>query len=246
MLDLRNFEALTFDCYGTLIDWPGGILGVLRPFREQHGIDATDQDMLAAYARAEAHIQRSYFRAYSEVQREVMKSLALHYRVDSGSFDEDALSKALPSWKPFEDTNASLETLARYYRLVILSNTDDDLFAETAKHFTVTFDDVITAQQVGAYKPAFRMFHAAKDRVGVHPSRILHVAQSLFHDIKPAKSLDWHAVWVDRHGEQAGAATHPGYTEPDLIVPDLDTLAAMVREQLGDPVPRAQQEHFYI
>ena len=246
MLDLRNFEVLTFDCYGTLIDWPAGILGVLRPFRDAHGIDASDDEMLAAYARAEAHIQRSYFRSYSEVQREVMKNLAVHYRVAPGSFDEDTLSKALPSWKPYDDTNAALETLSQYYRLVILSNIDDDLFADTAKHFTVRFDDVITAQQVGAYKPAFKMFRTAKDRIGVHPSRILHVAQSLFHDIKPAKSLDWHAVWVDRMGEEAGGATHPGYAQPDLIVPDLDTLAAMVQEQLGDPVPRARQEHFYI
>jgi 2-haloacid dehalogenase len=246
MLDLRNFEALTFDCYGTLIDWPAGILAVLRPFRDAHGIDATDEELLAAYGRAEAHIQRSYFRAYSEVLREVMKNLAVHYRVAPGSYDEDALSKALPSWKPYDDTNAALETLSQYYRLAILSNIDDGLFAETAKHFTVKFDDVITAQQVGAYKPAFRMFRTAKDRVGLHPSRILHVAQSLFHDIKPAKSMDWHAVWVDRLGEEAGAATHPGYAQPDLVVPDLDTLAAMVREQLGEPVPRAHQEHFYI
>jgi 2-haloacid dehalogenase len=245
-MDLRNFEALTLDCYGTLIDWRAGILGVLRPYRERHGIRDDDHEMLAVYARAEAHIQRSYFRPYREVLREVMKAVALHYRVPTGDFEEDALALALPTWKPFADTNAALETLSRYYRLAILSNIDDDLFAETAKHFTVRFDDVITAKQVGAYKPAFKMFRTARDRLGLHPSRILHVAQSMFHDIKPAKSLEWHAVWVDRYGERAGAANYPGYARPDLDVPDLDTFAALVKGELGEPVPRGEQEHFYI
>jgi len=247
MIDFRNYEAMTFDCYGTLIDWESGILSALGPFRDKHGIDATDNDLLEAYARAESHVQRGFYRPYRDVLREVMKQIAVHYQVSSGEFNEQALVESLPSWKAFPDTVSSLGTLSKYFDLGIISNIDNDLFAETAKHLQMDFEWVFTAQHSGAYKPAHRMFRYAKDHMGVHPSQIIHTAQSRFHDIKPASMLDWTTVWVNRRGDQ----THPGATtavaaEATLTVPDLETLAEMVRQQIGAPVERMESGHFYI
>jgi len=246
MLDFRHFDVMTFDCYGTLIDWETGILGVLGALRGAHGLDATDDELLGCFSRAESHVQRSYYRPYREVLREVMKQIALHYHVSPGDYDEDALADSLAGWRPFDDTVQSLATLKQYFRLGIISNIDNDLFEQSHAHLGTEFDWTITAQDVGAYKPALRNFTYARDEIGVHPTRILHVAQSLFHDIRPAKTLDWQAVWVDRHRGSGGGATPGAAAEPDLAVPDLAALAAMVGDQLGPPVAKSQQAHFYI
>ncbi|MDH3197802.1 MAG: haloacid dehalogenase type II [Candidatus Krumholzibacteria bacterium] len=246
MVDFRNYEAMSFDCYGTLIDWESGILDTLRAFRDGHGIEASDAELLDCYALAEARVQSGFYRPYKEVLREVTKKIAAHFGV-KGKFDEKALCNSLPTWKPFEDTVPALRLLARHFRIAVISNIDDHLFARTAEVLEVPFDWVITAQQVEAYKPALKNFYRAKDAMGVHPSRIVHVAQSRFHDVAPAKTLGWTAVWVDRARRVPDARRRESVDcRPDLTVPDLATLAGIVRGQRGEAPPRPEAAEFII
>lgn len=231
MLNFRYVDALTFDCYGTLIDWESGILGVLRTFRDDHGIDAGDGEMLERYARAEAHAQLRPYRPYRAVLRDVMHGVAASYGVHGG-FDEDAIAKSLPTWQPFPDTVAALAALKHRFPLGIISNIDDDLFAHTAKTLEVPFDWVVTAQQAGAYKPSLKVFRYALAEMGLPMQHAVHVAQSRYHDIGPLNQIGWRAVWVNRCGEKAGAgATQRFFARPDLEVPDLATLVRRIEGQ---------------
>jgi len=176
------------------------------------------------------------------VLREVMKKFAMQYGITIDPEDEELIEDSLPSWKPFPDTVEALQGLSRYFRLGIISNIDDDLFARTAKHLDVSFDWVITAQRVGAYKPAHRVFRRAWEAMeldGVHPSRVVHVAQSRFHDVAPVNTLGGATVWVNRRGDRPGqGATSPDDAEADLVVSDLGVLLTVVQMQLGEPEPR--------
>jgi len=246
MIDFRNYDVMSFDCYGTLIDWESGILETLRAFRDAHKIEADDNELLAAYALAEARVQRGFYRPYKDVLREVMKKVAAHFEV-KGKIEEKALVDSLPTWRPFDDTVPALQTLSRHFKLAVISNIDDDLFARTAETLQVPFDFVITAQQVESYKPALKNFYRAKDRMGVHPSRIVHVAQSRFHDIAPARTLGWSAVWVNRSRRVPEARRNvPVGTAPSLTVPDLATLVDNVRSQRGEAAPRPEPKEFII
>jgi 2-haloacid dehalogenase len=216
VLDLARFDALTFDCYGTLIDWETGLLGALREIAE-----ADDDRLLSRFAEAERAIEAGPYRSYREVLREVLR------RIAPADTERDALARSLPDWPVFPDTVASLEALRRRYRLAIVSNVDDDLFAGTARHLRVPFDAVVTAQQVGSYKPAPAHFHRVLERLSLPREKVLHVAQSRYHDIAPAKALGWSTVWVNRRAGRAGSgATPPQEAIADLEVPDLATLVA--------------------
>jgi 2-haloacid dehalogenase len=137
------------------------------------------------------------------------------------------LPASLKSWKPFPDTVSSLESLKTRFKLAIISNTDDDLFAATARHLKITFDEVITAQQASAYKPALKPFQLAMQRLALGPDRILHVGQSMYHDVIPAKSLGIKTVWVNRRpGQQNAVKSAAG--QADMEVPDMKTLARIV------------------
>lgn len=193
---------LTFDCYGTLIDWERGILDAL-------GTD--DPAMLDRYHDIEAQLERTAWRPYREILDDIGAQL-----------NGTRISESLPRWKPFADTNGALERLrAAGYKLGILSNVDDDLFAETRKHFTVDFDLVITAQQVRSYKPAHGHFLEAKKRIGDMPWR--HCAQSNFHDIVPCNELGIANAWVNRKNETA----LPGGA-PSMEVRDMRELSGAV------------------
>jgi 2-haloacid dehalogenase len=232
MLNFRSFEALTFDCYGTLIDWENGILRTLRRFRDEHGVDADDERLLVCYSRAEAHAQNRPYRKYREVLRDTMRTAAALLGVE-GRFDENALVESLPAWEPFADTVAALAALRRRYRLGIISNVDDDLFAHTAEHLATPFDWVVTAEQVGSYKPSQRNFRHALRVMDLPMQRVLHVAQSKFHDIAPARAMGWATVWVDRrHGCPGSGATQHFDATADVTVPDMASLVRRVEHQL--------------
>jgi 2-haloacid dehalogenase len=232
MLNFRYVEALTFDCYGTLIDWEDGILGVLGALRDAHGIGAGDDELLECYARAESHAEVRPYRRYNIVLRDVMRAIASHYGVADG-FEEDALVDSLPRWRPFADTVASLAALKRRFKLGIISNVDDDLFAHSAGQLEVPFDWVVTAEQVGAYKPSQKVFRHALRLMGLPAARVVHVAQSRFHDIGPLCDMGWSSVWVNRRRGRSGpGATTAFSAEPTLEVPDLATLVRVVEHQL--------------
>jgi 2-haloacid dehalogenase len=226
VLDLRRFEVVTFDCYGTLIDWESGILSALASFRSDNHLDVTDDDLLEAYGALETVLESGDHVAYREVLRGVMRGLATRFSVPAGRFDPDALAESLPHWPPFPDTVAALRRLHARVKLGVISNIDDDLFAATAPALEVPFDWVITAAQVGAYKPSIRNFVHALEVIGVPKERVLHAAQSRYHDVAPARSLGIATVWVNRrHGKTGDGATAPSSATPDLEVPDLATLA---------------------
>jgi 2-haloalkanoic acid dehalogenase type II len=181
------YDVITFDCYGTLIDWESGI----RAAFESVGVGG--DEALRAYAEIERKVESGPYRSYREVLTETASRIATE--VD-GSF----LADALPSWKPFADTNPALQRLrGAGIRLGILSNVDDDLLAETRQHFTADFDLIITAQQVRSYKPGHAHFNEARKRIG--NARWLHAAQSNFHDIVPTNALGISNAWINRHGE---------------------------------------------
>jgi 2-haloalkanoic acid dehalogenase type II len=224
MLDPDRFEILTFDCYGTLIDWSRGILEAFQREAERGGTPFDAERILEAHARVERQLQAERYRPYREVlaivAERVAHALGWPMAPERGRFLPDSVGR----WPPFADTNPALRRLRSRYRLGILSNIDDDLWAETRRHLEVDFAFVVTAQQVRSYKPARAHFDEAVRRAGGR-DRLLHVAQSLYHDIVPARSLGLPAVWVNRRAE-----TRPGdVPAPDHSVRDLAQLADLLR-----------------
>jgi 2-haloacid dehalogenase len=223
MLDLSRFSVITFDCYGTLIDWETGILSAfrqalnLKPDEEGRALDL--------YSHLEPEIQASGYKRYREVLREVMVRMSREFERPLALGQEDTLAQSIKNWLPFPDTVAALRRLKTRYKLGIISNIDDDLFAQTAQHLQVPFDLVVTAQQVGAYKPSPKNFETA-ERVGkLDRATWLHAAESLYHDVAPTHQLGIANVWVNRRQGKANAATRTASVQPDLEVPDLKTLA---------------------
>jgi 2-haloalkanoic acid dehalogenase type II len=213
------YDVVTFDCYGTLIDWESGITAAFLDAAREDGL-ALDQDaVLAAYHAIEPVVEAEPFRPYREVLAETARWVAARLGWRLAEERSGFLAASLPSWQPFPDTNPALERLAAAgYRLGILSNVDDDLLAGTRRHLTVAFDPIVTAQQVGSYKPAHGHFLLARERIG--DARWLHAAQSYFHDVVPARALGIPAVWVNRKREPPA-----GPARPDREVSTLAELA---------------------
>ena len=230
MLELSHFDVLTFDCYGTLIDWETGILGALRPLLERYGVNVSPDELLTAYAEAESAAESGEFKPYKEVLRQVVRNLGARFGFQPSVDEQRSLPESLRTWQPFPDTVPALKRLHQRYRLSIISNVDDDLFVDTAKLLQVPFDYVTTAFEVGSYKPSFNNFKRALEKMKVGKDRVLHVAQSLHHDVEPARALGIHSVWVNRRqGKPGGGATMKSSAKPDLEVPDLKTLADLAR-----------------
>lgn len=228
-MDTSAIRTLTFDCYGTLIDWETGIVDALTPLLEGHGRALPAPQLLALYGELESAIQAEAFRPYREVLREVVRRLGKRLGFAPTAAEVESLPASLAAWPAFPDTAAALAALARRFELVVVSNVDDDLFAGSAPKLGVELEAVVTAGRVGAYKPSPRMFEAALARIGRPKAEILHVAQSRFHDIAPARALGLQTVWVNRHaGRPGGGATPAADALPDLEVPDLATLAAIL------------------
>jgi 2-haloacid dehalogenase len=229
MLDFDRYQVLSFDCYGTLIDWERGILASLRPLLAAHKVQLDDQAILALYSELESQAEKGPFVNYRQVLRRVMRSLGVRLGFQPTPSQIDHLGDTLKDWPAFPDSVAALAALKKRYKLAILSNIDDDLFAGSNKHLKVEFDWIVTAQQIGDYKPSLRNFEYALEKISVAPDRLLHVAQSLYHDIAPANQIGLSSVWVNRRHAQPGTgATPPASAKPDLEVPDLKTLVSTI------------------
>jgi 2-haloacid dehalogenase len=225
-LDFGRFDVLTFDCYGTLIDWEAGIAAGIRHVLHARGVVAGDEDLLERYARHEAVVEAGPYASYREVLARALRGVCAELGVEPTEAEAVAFGGSVGDWPAFPDSPEALARLARRFRLAVITNCDDDLFAASNRRLGVTFDWVVTAQQVGAYKPSERNFASAFEQIGMPRERILHVAQSLFHDHVPAKRLGMTTVWVDRrHGRSGSGATPPASATPDLAVPDMATLA---------------------
>jgi 2-haloacid dehalogenase/putative hydrolase of the HAD superfamily len=220
----RRYDVVTFDCYGTLIDWEGGIASAFVREAAEDGVVLERKRVLDAYHELEPQIEAVAYRPYRDVQ--AVTAMRVAQRLGWPLTPERAffLSESLPDWEPFPDTNAALAELSSGgHRLGILSNVDDDLLDQTRRHFTVPFDVVVTAQQVRSYKPAAGHFREAQRRIG-DSVRWLHAAQSFFHDVVPARELGIPVAWVNRKAERAS-----GGIRPDLEVRDLSELAGALR-----------------
>lgn len=189
---------LTFDCYGTLVDWEAGISRALAKV-SGCGADSIDA-LVAGYIRHEAAIEKSGFDAYKNVQARALRALADEQGFSIAVGEEDILSRTLPDWPVFADTCEALARLKRRFRLGVLSNVDRDLFAGTQLRLGVEFDLLVTAQDVQSYKPGHGHFERMLEQVGRDKSIVLHVAQSLFHDAQPAGELGLNYVWINRYG----------------------------------------------
>jgi 2-haloalkanoic acid dehalogenase type II len=194
----RDFDMITFDCYGTLIDWENGIVTAFQSEAAKDDVEMKADDIVAAYGVEEPSVESRAYRSYRDVLGETARRVAARLGWNIAPERAGFLAASLPDWKPFTDTNAALERLASKYELGILSNIDDDLLAATRRHLTVSFDLIVTAQQVKSYKPAPAHFEQALARTA--GKRLLHAAQSYFHDVVPTTRLGIPVVWVNRHG----------------------------------------------
>jgi 2-haloacid dehalogenase len=227
-LDFDRFDVLTFDCYGTLIDWEAGLLAALRAPLGSRGIEAPDDALLEAFGRHESELEAGAYKPYREILAGVLDAMLAHHGAEATKEERAAFGGSVADWPPFPDSVAALARLHERFKLGVITNCDDDLFAASEAKLGVTFDWVVTAQQAKRYKPNPRGFELMFERVGLPPSRILHVAQSLFHDHVPAQRLGLSTVWVDRRaGRQGSGATPPAEASPDLTVPDMATLASL-------------------
>ena len=202
----RPYDVITFDCYGTLIDWERGITDAFARALAATRSATSLGGVLAAYHEIEPVVEDEPYRSYREILTEVERRVAHRLGWAVPEALAGFIAESLPRWPPFPDTNPALERLvAAGYRLGILSNVDDDLLTGTRRHFTVGFDLLVTAQQVGSYKPALGHFLRARDRLGA--ARWLHAAQSYFHDVVPARALAIPVAWINRkHQAPAGPA----------------------------------------
>jgi 2-haloalkanoic acid dehalogenase type II len=225
----RPFEIVTFDCYGTLIDWEGGISGAFAAAAAADGAPLERRQLLEAYAEIEPAVEAEGFRLYRDILAETARRVAsrLGWQVPTGR--ESFLADSLPGWLPFPDTVPALVRLSGAgIKLGILSNVDDDLLAATLRRLPVPFALTITAQQVRSYKPAAGHFLAARERIG--DAGWLHAAQSFFHDVRPTLELGIPAAWINRKGEAAPARAGRPLREVKSVAELADWLAPGEKE----------------
>jgi 2-haloacid dehalogenase len=236
---LTDFEALSFDCYGTLIDWEAGLTTVLGPWARSRGLATDDEALLAAYAGHEERAEATEPGApYPRILAASLRGLGAELGAEVSEQDADRLARSVPDWPAFADSAGALADLAQRYRLIILSNVDRVSFAGSARRLGVAFTSVITAEDVGSYKPSPRNFAALlaeAARLGVPDEKLLHVAQSLFHDHVPARRAGLPTVWINRrHGRPGGATPVPAVpVTPDWEFPSMRAFADAVAADAG-------------
>jgi 2-haloacid dehalogenase len=219
-------DALTFDCYGTLIDWEAGLLTALRPMLARGGVEPVDDDLLESYARIEAELEAGPYQPYRGILAEGARRLATDHGVTSTDDEVERVARSVADWPAFPDSTDALHRLAHRFRLGVITNCDDDLFAASRRRLGVDFDWVVTAEEARSYKPCERNFELMLERIGLPRERIVHVAQSLYHDQVPAQRLGLRTAWIHRrHGRAGFGATPAADAAPDLTVPDLRAFA---------------------
>lgn len=221
-MELTDFDALSFDCYGTLIDWEAGLSAVLRPWARTHGVEQSDEQLLASFAAyATAAEEEHPSELYPDILVRALRSLAADLGASVSDDEARTLAQSVPDWPAFPDSSEALARLAQRFQLIILSNVDRESFAGSNKRLGVTFTSILTAQDIGSYKPSPRNFAALAaevDRLGIAPGRLLHVAQSLFHDHVPAKAAGLPTVWINRRHAKPGWGATPEPAAP--VTPD--------------------------
>ncbi len=239
MADFDGFRALSFDCYGTLIDWEAGIAAALAPWAAANDVAATPDELVASFASVETLVQAANpTMPYPEVLAVVLGELATRWGRGATDADAQAFGASVAAWPAFPDSPAALQRLSERFVLIVLSNVDRTSFAASNRRLGVEFDLILTAEDVGAYKPDFVGFTAllaALPDLSIARDELLHVAQSLYHDHEPAQRLGLPSVWIDRRGDADGyGATPPprGAVAPRWRYP---SMAAFAAAALDDP-----------
>jgi 2-haloacid dehalogenase len=209
-----SIQLLTFDCYGTLIDWEAGIHAAIEPLAQRAKVPPAE--LIQAYIRIEASFEQQPYRRYRVIQAATVRELGKVFRFPVSDVDAEALSASLPQWQPFPDTVDALKRLKTRYALGILSNIDRDLLAASRRLLDVEFDLIVTAEDVASYKPALPHFLKMLSSGLAPRDRVLHVAQSLFHDGRPAQELGLSYVWIDRYGQRDRLGVPMLAAYPDL------------------------------
>lgn len=237
---LTDFDALSFDCYGTLIDWETGILATLRPWAERRDLALGDDALLAEFSRLEPEQEAARpATLYPDVLAEVFRALGRHFGRSVSDAEAGAFGQSVKDWPAFPDSATALAYLKRHYKLAILSNVDRASFAHSNRRLGVEFDLIVTAEDVGSYKPTPRNFEVLLERLatlGVAKERLLHTAESLFHDHVPAKRFGLATAWVYRRAGKGsfGATRAPDENvKPDWQVTTLAELTDLHRREIG-------------
>lgn len=217
--DPAGVTTLTFDCYGTLIDWETGAIDALRPLLARHGVTLLDDEIVTMFQDFDSALCEPPYKSYKAVLAGVVEGFGSRFGFPVGVEERELLALSVPSWRPFPDTVEALRALGGRYKLAIISNIDDDLFAASVRQLGVTFELVVTAEQARCYKPDPAIFEEALRRLAVEPRHVTHVAEGVT-EITPARRLGCATVWVRRHGRSARLLTET----PDLEVPDLRSL----------------------
>ena len=237
-MKLGDFTTLTFDCYGTLIDWEAGIGTALRAWTEASRLDAGPVALIEAFNRNEQRVEEENpAMLYPRILAEVLRGMAADFGVAVSDADARAFGASIGEWPAFPDSPGALAYLKEHFKLVILSNIDGASFARSNEKLGVAFDAVFTAEDIGSYKPDLGNFHYLLDKLGamgVAKGDILHTAQSLYHDHGPAKELGLVSCWIDRHGTAGESSASPApEAMPDFRFPTMEALAAAHRAEAG-------------
>lgn len=221
--------VLTFDVYGTLIDWETGIFNALHPILSKRGFDCTEEEAFEVFFVHESTLEAGPYLTYREILVETLNRICKDLGFEPTAAEVDAFSNSVGDWPAFPDSQQVLAVLKKRFKLAVITNCDDELFALSNKRLGVDFDYVITSQQARSYKPSLNNFHVAFGRILEPREQILHVAESMFHDHVPAKELDMATIWINRrHGKTSLGSLPVAYSKFDAEFPDMMTFAAAI------------------
>ncbi len=220
---MTKFAWVTFDCYGTLIDWDAGVKSFLSELLIRKGVSADIESLHQRWEAVQFELIQREYRPYKEILRLSLEATLREFGIPYEPEDGDAFAASMPTWKPFPDVPKALRELKRHARIAIISNTDNDILRESVKLMGVDFDALVTAEDAKVYKPSPRIFEFALQRLNELPERILHVAFGFKYDLAPAKQVGMKTCWLNRSGEPK-----PEGVEPDFVVSTMEEVVRLV------------------
>jgi 2-haloacid dehalogenase len=226
---LNSKIYMTFDCYGTLIDWESGILNTLFALFKRHNVEVDRDQILSLYAKFESEAERGEYVKYKQILVQIMEMFFSEFQIKPNPDEDKWLVEAITQFEPYPDTVEALQKLAQKYKLGVISNIDRDLFEFSAKKLKVKFTYILTSEDVGSYKPSRKAFKKMLNDLATDPDKIVHVAQSIYHDILPAAGLGITTVHVNRSNLRDGSGATPRVIgNADIVVNDLRSLVEII------------------